>query len=250
MSDPLDGTGAKKIANCVRGAHTLCSCRFNTTQFGVFALIDDTSIRNQAPAPPIPPIPPSKSFHFDISHIPIMPNWTWYPGSEPLGSFGTPAQSAWSQIPDSVKVGMAITMSVSLVILSIWKYWHFTRFEQSVDPLTGEVVELGNKSKSYFEMAKEQMHAQLHPEDVILSAQEALRKQQEARDYAVKLSAIREERLALRNRSKPLVPAGPILVEEDRPRQFMLDMYKPCDKNRKYVKPGRNKSKNGAEDNV
>ena len=168
-----------------------------------------------------------------------MPNWTFYPNAGLPPPPSPPSPSIWERIPDEVKIGLLVTCATVSVLFGIWKYWHFTRFEQPVGPESGGVLEVGNQGKSYFEIMKEHVHAKVNPEEVHLSAQEALRKQEEAREYAAKLAVIREQKIALRNRCKPLEPSGPILVEEDRPRQFMIEMYKPRDKDRVYVKPGR-----------
>jgi len=242
--DTTNELAATKVAECKIGEIQPCSCMFETRQFGVFVLVDDKSTIDLSPSPPIPATPPATNFTFDNSHIPLVPEWTWYPSIPPVPI--VPPVDPWGDMDPAIKIGIGVTMGLAVIIYSIYRYWWYTTFEVIVGPTSGAQIKVGGDDDVDFGKLIEVHLSPLWEDNSeskrIKSAQESFRLQNEARELSKLRDARKAERVALKNRARQLECAGPILIEPHAPKSFMLEMYKPQDKDRVYArKPGQGK---------
>lgn len=233
----VDGREPKKIAECKKGRVSRCSCQFEVYETGYIALMDDVSMIDTAPGPPIPPVLPPVIFAFDAPFVPIFPNWTWYPSIPPLPP--KPPYDFWKATSDWVKYGIPTILLIGGIIYGIYRYWWWTHIGKPLGPYGAE-IKLGNMPKAHYEMVQEKVHAYMNPEEVHMSAQRALQKEQEMREEARKRAAENAFQAGIKARSRPLMRAGP----EPEPERgvipipahpsYLLEMYKPLDKDRVF----------------
>ena len=148
----------------------------------------------------------------------------------------------WDSIDSSIKIAVAASTMSVLLMYSVWKYWHWSRFEQPLNPVSGTTVELGKGGEqTCFDTLQEVVQ---DPQEAQLSAHAALEREYAAREAAKERNARIEAKIQLRNRAKKLVPSGAIVEDPNYQKpSFMIEMYKPLDKDRVYEIPGKKRDK-------